>query len=102
MDKKKSFSVRYKHLMLRFWKYIYLKAEKKCKNTHLDIYHTDMKCPTCKIWFSVSGLRYNHTRLPDTGDIIHVECGQCNTVSNWSSGIAPVLIRVDDKGIPVK
>jgi predicted Zn finger-like uncharacterized protein len=93
---------RVKRFVMLFWRWVYLLAEKKSKEIHLDRHHNDIKCPRCKMWFSVSGLKYNHQFGLENELFIQVKCGQCGEVSNWSPNIAPVLIRVDDKGIPVE
>ena len=85
-----------------FWRWVYLLAEKKSKQIHLKRHGNDIKCPRCKEWFSVSGLKYNHTFGQENDLFIVVRCGQCGCVSNWSPNIAPVLVRVDNDGNPVE
>lgn len=88
-------------IKFRFWKWLYLLAEKKSRETHLHRHHNDLKCPRCRMWFSVSGLKYNHKFADVHSPFIRVTCGQCGKVSNWSSAIAPVLVEVDDNGNPI-
>ena len=86
---------------LKFWKKVYLFAEKKVRENHLKKHHNDIKCPNCNVWFSVSGLRYKHMNLDCAENIISIECGQCKEVSHWNSQIAPVLILCDINGVPI-
>lgn len=95
-------SFRVKRLVMRFWRWVYLLAERKSKRIHLERHRNDMKCPRCKMWFSISGLKYNHTFGPENDKFIVVQCGQCGCVSNWHPSIAPVLIRVDNDGNPIE
>lgn len=72
------------------------------KTVHLNRVHTDMKCPNCNEWFSVSGIKYKHSLEKEPKhDFSICICGQCGFKSNWSPHIAPCLIRVDDNGIPI-
>ena len=92
---------RFKRLVRLFWEKLYLLSEKKYKEAHINKHHNDIKCPNCKMWFSVSGIKYNHKHLPENDLFIPVQCGQCGEISNWSPNIAPVLIRVDNSGNPI-
>ncbi|RLA20439.1 MAG: hypothetical protein DRQ62_10570 [Gammaproteobacteria bacterium] len=65
---------------------------------------SDIKCPGCNEWYAVSGIKFKHPPIQDGPigtDYFITTCGQCGTQSNWDPTIAPVLIRVDNKGNPV-
>lgn len=70
-------------MRMKFWKWLYLYAEKKIRKTHMEKYKTDIKCPKCKTWHAVSGIRYNHEVLVDTKQEFITKCGQCETVTEW-------------------
>ena len=83
-------------------KWLYIRAEKLFRAAHLEKYGNDIKCDGCNEWFSVSGIKYNHTNKYDEHkDVFICQCGQCGNISRWSPSIAPFLVRVDDLGNPI-
>ena len=86
----------------KFWKYIFLMSKRRFKRAHLNRVHNDIKCPTCKEWFSISGIEHNHKLEvePDKGYDV-CTCGQCEEKSYWSSDIAPFPVLVNKEGFPV-
>jgi len=92
--------------MLKFYENLLKKIihnfENHFRKVHLKRLGTDIKCPNCNEWFSVSGIKYKHhnAKSPDH-DYWICTCGQCGFKSNWSGNIIPGLIRVDDNGNPV-
>lgn len=84
-----------------FWKWLFLLAKAKFKEAHLNTYYSDIKCPGCQEWFSISGIENKHEKEWSGKGYWVATCGQCKTVSNWSGDIAPMLVRVDDSGYPL-
>lgn len=71
--------------MHSFWKWAYKKVKTKARNSHLAVYHNDIKCPTCNEWFSISGITSNHTITHSSCDTYSfTTCGQCKHTSKWN------------------
>jgi hypothetical protein len=87
--------------MIRVWKWLHQFSEKKYKEAHLNKYHSDIKCPNCEEWFSISGIKHNHEAVskPDWG--FHVKCGLCKHESYWNAVAAPVLLIAKPNGDPL-
>ena len=88
--------------MFKFYKWLYKLSRKKLRQIHSDKYKVDIRCPTCKRWFSESSLfhKHKHVSEPDWG--FHIRCGACEHESYWNAEIAPVLIACDKSGVPLK
>ena len=80
---------------------IYLWSKSKIKENHLKHHKTDIKCPNCDEWYSVSGVEYNH-KIETVEYGYSTICGQCGTKSYWNTEAAPVLILCDEDGIPLE
>ena len=78
----------------RFLKWLYQYIEEDAQRQH----GADIRCPGCKEWFSVSGIKYKHTYVEDIQWGCKVKCGQCGEVSNWNLVAAPVPLRCDEEG----
>ena len=93
--------------MHKFWKKVYFLAVAKCKEAHMQEHHNDTKCPGCKEWMSITGLKHEHKheyREPeDPGQLSYYAstCGQCNTTTKWTPDIAPFLVRLDENNEPI-
>lgn len=85
----------------RFWKWVYKKAEENYLEAHREIYPTDLKCPHCNTWFSLSAIDYKHESVEqyDWGD--SVKCGKCGGVSHWNLCAAPVALLCNEDGDPI-
>ena len=87
---------------LKFLRWLYKIIHKKLHQQHLEVYKSDIKCPRCNEWFSITGVFHKHAYTetqPDWG--ASVICGQCKEHSHWNLEIAPVAIRCNEKGNPL-
>ena len=87
--------------MIKLWKWLYTLSRKKVKQEHLNKYHCDIKCPNCNEWFSISGVNHKHEHISEPDFGFHVRCGQCGHDSYWNAVAAPVLLRCDERGMPL-
>ena len=90
-----------KRLKYKIFKWLFIYSKNKIKESHLSLYHNDIKCDFCNEWFSISGVEYQHTYFDaNYGDIevYGTECGKCHNTSYWRYDIAPVAIRCDNHG----
>ena len=87
----------------KIWYWLYKICLQEIKKCHMKIWNTDIKCPNCNEWFSVSGVmhKHEHVRKPNS-DLSEVVCGQCGHHSFWSAHLAPCLVLVDENGKPLK
>jgi DNA-directed RNA polymerase subunit RPC12/RpoP len=88
-----------------FWVWVYHQSQKKLRNIWVEEKHSDLRCPKCKTWMSISIMTTQELVLVcDTNPISGVMsyyCGQCGEISYWNTEIAPVAIRCDEKGTPI-
>lgn len=83
--------------MIKFWKWLYKLSHRKIRDWHLNKYHTDIKCPNCNEWFSVTGQFHRHVQEPmDWGS--SCSCGNCGYVSYWNQEAFPFPARCDKDG----
>ena len=85
-----------------FWKWLYKLSKRKVKEAHLKTVGSDIKCPNCKQWFSVSGVEHKHSHMSEPEFGFHIKCGACGHESYWNAVAAPVLLRCDENGTPLK
>ena len=85
---------------MNLWKWLYNLSSRKIQDNHLKKTGSDIKCPNCNDWFSVSGINHEHTHIskPEWG--YHLKCGKCNHDSYWNADIAPMLLHCDCDGKP--
>jgi len=87
-------------LHTRLYSYFYDQVTKR----HLKRTGTDIKCPSCNEWFSVSGVKYKHKkRFYDPVNMNELSyyvcsCGQCGHESKWTGDLAPFLVLLQDDG----
>lgn len=86
---------------MNIYEKIFKWSRKKVREEKLNKYGTDIKCPNCKEWFSVSGVDHKHEHVSEPEFGFHVKCGQCEHESYWNAVAAPVLLNCDEKGNPL-
>lgn len=86
---------------MKFWIWLYKYSKKIVKEKSMNKYRSDIKCPNCKEWFSISGVEHEHKHISEPEFGFHVKCGKCGHESYWNAVAAPVLLRCDEKGTPL-
>ena len=88
--------------MIKFWKWLYHLSATKIIDWHLNKYKSDIKCPNCNTWFSISsveGFKHSYVKpAPNFG--VTVTCGKCNHTSHWNME-TPAIILCDETGKPL-
>jgi len=61
--------------MLKFWKWLRAFSEQKIRDAHMQIHHSETRCPHCNTW---SSLMDSPTRFEEiAGGFYRQSCGQC-------------------------
>lgn len=92
--------MRYKKLIEKLITFL----KKEYREVHLKERGSDIKCPSCNEWASLSGIYYKHDHswVDINGDDVFVwGCGQCGRVSYWNLDMAPFPVLVNEKGSPI-
>lgn len=83
----------------KFYKWLYLYAEKQLKQLHMEEKRVDIKCTNCNTWYSISGIKHKHESVAlDFG--CKTTCGQCKNETYWNTIAAPVALECDNRGNP--
>lgn len=84
----------------RIASWLYRKTEGVIKEEYRKVQGTDIVCPNCNTWFSISSESFKHYTGYERG-LYKSTCGKCNHTSFWNPDIAPVLILCDEQGYPI-
>ena len=90
------------NLKMKIYAWLFKKSKSMYKEEHLKHHHSDIKCPQCNEWFSISGIEHKHNNsyIEDI-DIYSCYCGKCGHTSYWNPNISMFLVLCDEKGHPL-
>lgn len=88
-------------IRINFWKWLYQKSENHIRKHYMKHHGSDLKCPNCNTWQSISSLICEIDPLSVDDNVWAVKCAQCNEITYWTS-IGPIFVVSDVNGVPLK
>lgn len=84
----------------RLYKWLYLWSRKKFRQSHMNLYKFDSKCPNCEQWNSIIRVDYENFTL-ETNHGYMTRCGCCKKTTHWNCDVSILPVPCKPDGTPI-